>query len=96
MHLRDNIPWVDFGIVKVSQLILRPMPSDSQNSPKTCPNLPSNWLLSFATAPVLLGLWGARVAGTWLKDLSEVSEEIWRGDRLPVLNFPTSEDEDAA
>jgi hypothetical protein len=72
------------------------MPSDSQNSPKTCPNLPSDWLLSFATAPVLLGLWGARMAGTWLKDLSEVSEEIWRGDRLPVLNFPTSEDEDAA
>jgi hypothetical protein len=68
----------------------------NKNRPKADPDLSSDWLLSVATAPVLLGLWGARVLNHWLQDLGEVSEEIWRGDRLPVLNFPTPEDEEKA
>lgn len=70
------------------------MPTDRPYPPKTHPDLASEWLLGLATAPVLLGLWGARVAGEWLQELSDLSEEIWRGDRLPVLNFPTTEEED--
>ncbi|HIK30592.1 MAG TPA: hypothetical protein IGS17_19345 [Oscillatoriales cyanobacterium M59_W2019_021] len=70
------------------------MPADNPNPPKTHRDLASEWLLSLATTPVLVGLWGARVAGKWLQELSDLSEEIWRGDRLPVLNFPTTEEED--
>jgi hypothetical protein len=69
------------------------MPSDNQNRPKTHSDLASDWLLSLATTPVLVGLWGVRTLNDWLQDLGDISEEIWRGDRLPVLNFPTSEDD---
>jgi hypothetical protein len=66
---------------------------DPKNQPKPCLDPTSDWLLSFATTPVLLGLWGVRILNDWLQDLGDVSEEIWRGDRLPVLNFPTSDDD---
>lgn len=93
MHLRDSILWIEFGIVKVLHLAICPMPSENQNQP--LPHLPisTNVLLSLATAPVLVGLWGVRLMGNWIEDLSDLSEEIWRGDRLPVLNFPVEERE---
>ncbi|MGB3237395.1 MAG: hypothetical protein WBB29_03805 [Geitlerinemataceae cyanobacterium] len=69
------------------------MPTDPTNLPKTRIDLDSDLFLSLATTPVLLGLWGARILNDCLQDLSDVSEEIWRGDRLPVLNFPTSEED---
>lgn len=93
MHLRDSILWIEFGIVKVLHLVVPAMPSENQNQSKTHPLLPSNVLLSLATAPVLVGLWGVRQVGNWLEDLSDLSEEIWRGDRLPVLHFPVEEEE---
>lgn len=65
------------------------MPTDPKNQPYPASDL----FLSLATTPVLLGLWGARILNDCLQDLSDVSEEIWRGDRLPVLNFPTSEED---
>ena len=51
----------------------------------------SNLLLGLATAPVLVGLWGSRMLSEWMRDIGQVSEEILRGDRLPILNFPPSE-----
>ncbi|MBW4471335.1 MAG: hypothetical protein KME45_13150 [Stenomitos rutilans HA7619-LM2] len=45
-------------------------------------------LLSLATAPVLVALVGSHVVAKAVQELGLFSEEIFRGDRLPVLNFP--------
>lgn len=44
-------------------------------------------LLSISTAPLLLVLVGSRALVTTLQDLGQASEELFRGDRLPVLNI---------
>lgn len=54
--------------------------------------LPSNWLLSLATAPLLVGLVGSRLISNFILELSESSEDVLRGDRLPVLHFPETEE----
>lgn len=45
-------------------------------------------LLSLATAPVLVALVGSHMVAKAIQELGQLSEEIFRGDRLPVLNFP--------
>ncbi len=60
--------------------------------PSTDAMFPSNWLLSLATAPLLVGLVGSRLISNFILELSESSEEILRGDRLPVLHFPETEE----
>jgi hypothetical protein len=49
-----------------------------------------NLLISVATLPVLMGLIGGRMMSQTLIDLGRASEEIFRGDRLPVLHFSTA------
>ncbi len=44
--------------------------------------------LSLATAPVLIALVGATAIAQTLQDLGTLSEELFRGDRLPRLDFP--------
>ena len=44
--------------------------------------------LSLATAPFLGGLLVAHQIVQRLGELGEASEEIFRGARLPILNFP--------
>lgn len=65
-----------------------------QNLPQPSgqPMLPSNWLLSLASAPLVVGLVGSRMITNMILELSESSEEILRGDRLPVLHFPETEE----
>ena len=41
---------------------------------------------------VVLGLVGGKAIAIGLQSLGEASEEIFRGDRLPVLNFPAGDD----
>jgi|GEM_PF-416350 len=48
---------------------------------------PEIWL-SLATAPVLVGIWGVQQLSGWLQTAGIFSEEVFRGDRLPVLHFP--------
>lgn len=45
-------------------------------------------VLGVATLPVLLGTAAAATAVEVLRALGETSEEIFRGDRLPVLPIP--------
>lgn len=49
--------------------------------------------LSFLTSPFLLGLMSLEAMVKGLKEIGEASEEVFRGDRLPILNFPESEQE---
>ncbi|MEG4573423.1 hypothetical protein QUA56_12120 [Microcoleus sp. N3A4] len=74
------------------------MPSENQDLPKTqtpnSPNLPipSNILLSLAALPMLGGLLATKAAAEFVASVGVESEEIFRGSRLPVLNFPQSQD----
>lgn len=61
-----------------------------QNSANTVN--PANLLLSLATAPVLVALVGGRTVTHLILEISRASEEVFRGDRLPILDPPNSTD----
>lgn len=50
---------------------------------------PTVWL-SVATSPFILGLVALRSLEQTLLEASQLSEEIFRGDRLPILHVPNS------
>ena len=52
-------------------------------------------LLSAATVPLLAGLVAVRVASDMMMSLSQASEEVFRGDRLPILHFTQSPDSES-
>lgn len=52
----------------------------------------SELLLGFATAPLLVGLLAGKALAELMQDLGQASEEVFRGDRLPVLDFSTTAD----
>lgn len=58
------------------------MPQESPSSPK----VPTTLLLSLGTIPVLAFLLGSKAILQAMRELGEASEEIFRGDRLPVLD----------
>ena len=74
------------------------MPSENQDLLKTqTPNspklpIPSDILLSLVTLPMLGGLVAAGAAAEFVASISIESEEVFRGSRLPVLNFPQSQE----
>ncbi len=45
-------------------------------------------LLQISTGPVLLAMLGAKAYLELIQSLGQATEEILRGDRLPVLPFP--------
>lgn len=47
-------------------------------------------LVSFATVPFLLALLGGKALSGVLQEIGQQSEELFRGDRLPFLDFSTS------
>ncbi|HEY9637574.1 MAG TPA: hypothetical protein V6D14_29540 [Coleofasciculaceae cyanobacterium] len=56
--------------------------------------IPTELLLSLATGPLLLGVLSLEAVFSWLQATGISSEEVFRGDRLPVLPFPDLEQED--
>lgn len=52
---------------------------------------PTEFLLSLAVGPVLLGVLATDAIVSWLQATGINSEEVFRGERLPVLHFPESE-----
>jgi hypothetical protein len=44
--------------------------------------------LSFVTFPLLVGLSLSRPFAEGIIELGKLSEEVFRGDRLPILPFP--------
>lgn len=64
-------------------------------STQTSPTqLATQLLLSVSTAPLLLVLVGSRALIATLQELGQTSEEIFRGDRLPVLNISSQQPEE--
>ncbi|MBW4516243.1 MAG: hypothetical protein KME11_13595 [Timaviella obliquedivisa GSE-PSE-MK23-08B] len=43
--------------------------------------------VGLGTTPILLGLLGARAIATAIQELGVASEEVFRGDRLPILKI---------
>lgn len=70
------------------------------NLPETAPHQKNNWsspvsssiLVSLASGPLVAGLVGQNLVNQWLPKIGQVSEEIFRGDRLPLLEFPDKQD----
>ncbi|AFY75602.1 MAG: hypothetical protein IGR93_18865 [Hydrococcus sp. C42_A2020_068] len=55
--------------------------------------LPASLWLSLATTPFLFGMLAFRSLTQSLIELGQASEEVFRGDRLPILNFPEPDDQ---
>jgi hypothetical protein len=73
------------------------MPTPRSNSPETTGvkllffSIPNELLLQLGTGSLLLGLVGAKAVAQAVKAIGQASEEVFRGDRLPVLPFPETE-----
>lgn len=61
-------------------------PSTAENATSATPEI---WL-SLATVPMLLGVLGIKAVSELLCAIGQNSEEVFRGDRLPVLHVPNS------
>ena len=70
-------------------------PTPTNNHPAKSPDpiaFPQEWLVSLATTPLLIAALGTKVLHGLILNLSTNSEEILRGDRLPILHFPQSQE----
>lgn len=70
--------------------------SDSKSSsidslPVLSPLIDPEILVGLAVVPVLVGMIGVRAIADGLQELGSLSEEIFRGDRLPVLDISNSQ-----
>ncbi|MEA5602580.1 hypothetical protein [Nostoc sp. UHCC 0252] len=50
--------------------------------------IPQSFLLQVGTASILLLLITGKTTVRTLEAIGEASEELFRGDRLPILDFP--------
>lgn len=50
--------------------------------------IPQQILLQLSTGPLLVAILGSRAIAETLHAIGQVSEEVFRGDRLPTLKFP--------
>ena len=48
----------------------------------------STTLLQLSTVPVLFALVGAKALAPTINAIANASEEVFRGERLPILPFP--------
>jgi hypothetical protein len=55
--------------------------------------MPIKILLSLSTAPLLLLLIGSKALAQLMQDMGQTSEEVFRGDRLPVLKISTKQEQ---
>ncbi|MBF2006750.1 hypothetical protein ACF3DV_08240 [Chlorogloeopsis fritschii PCC 9212] len=51
-------------------------------------SIPQSFLLQVGTASVLMLLLAEKATAQTLQAIGEATEEIFRGDRLPILDFP--------
>lgn len=58
-------------------------------------NLSTDILLSLCTGPALLALLASRSMMSWMAEWGEMSEELFRGNRLPNLHVPLDDGDKA-
>lgn len=59
-------------------------------------SIPQQTLLQLSVGPVILALLGGKAAAQLVQAMGEASEEIFRGERLPVLRFPSETESDSS
>ncbi|MDJ1178202.1 hypothetical protein PJF56_04940 [Roseofilum sp. BLCC_M91] len=64
-----------------------PLDSDQDSSP-VFPQAGLSMVLSLSTVPVVLGVLALKHMGQFWQSVGQESEEIFRGDRLPLLAEP--------
>ncbi|MBD2294190.1 hypothetical protein H6G06_11975 [Anabaena sphaerica FACHB-251] len=74
----------------MSPVTQNPLPSPGLNL--ILFSIPQSCLLQIATASMLLLLVADKATGQALEALGSASEEVFRGDRLPLLNFPDEQE----
>lgn len=57
--------------------------------------IPHSVLLQLATGPALVALLAGKAIAEAIQAVSEASEEVFRGDRLPELKFPVEADSES-
>lgn len=57
-------------------------------------NTPAKLLLSLGTAPLLVALIGGKAIADLMKEIGQTTEELFRGDRLPVLKIVPKDDQE--
>ncbi|MGF1936066.1 MAG: hypothetical protein RM347_017050 [Nostoc sp. ChiQUE02] len=72
-------------------------PANQQPSTNPASNLdlfsiPQSFLLQIGTASILLLLITGKTTVRALEAVGEASEELFRGDRLPILDFPEDDE----
>lgn len=50
--------------------------------------IPQQVLLQLSTGPALMAMLSGKAVAETLQSIGQASEEVFRGDRLPVLKFP--------
>ncbi len=66
--------------------------STSSSTHRSIQTVPPSLLVSLAATPWLLTIVAVQATQELLEQLGLASEEIFRGDRLPVLHFPDDRD----
>ncbi len=54
--------------------------------------IPPTVLLQLGTVPMLFALLAEKAVDKSMQAIGSASEELFRGDRLPILNFPVPND----
>jgi hypothetical protein len=67
-------------------------PSGSKSTTDRSPQISSTLLVGVATVPVLAGIVVGKALAQVAQELGSLSEELFRGDRLPLLQFPAQSD----
>lgn len=67
----------------------QPLPNDGLNLGLII--VPNQVLLQISTVPVLAALVVGKAVAETMQTIGQSSEEIFRGDRLPILPFPSEE-----
>jgi hypothetical protein len=74
------------------------MPSSNSKTTKTEGldlfffSIPSEVLLQLGTGAMVLGVLGSKAVDQTVQAIGQASEEVFRGDRLPLLKFPVETD----
>jgi hypothetical protein len=66
-------------------------PSTSRRPEPSWIDIAPELMLSLATGPLLLTVLGARAMTQLMQEVGQMSEEVFRGDRLPILDVSMSQ-----
>ncbi len=70
-------------------------PTGPHHAAASLPVIPTPILVSLATGPFLCGMVAAKALTQAMIDIGINSEEIFRGDRLPILPFAKHPEDEA-